>query len=254
MRIVAITQARSGSTRFPGKVLMKIGEQTLLELHLRRVLKSKKIDELILATTTSPQDAVILEIGQECQITTYRGSEKDVLDRFYRAMTGKKADYIVRLTSDCPLIDPELIDKVIDYTVKKNLDYCSNTLHPTYPDGQDIEVFRFPALEKAWTLAKLSSEREHVTPYIWKNSSYKGGRIFSSDNFEEAPSYAHLRMTVDEPRDLELIKKLVTELDGERSWLEYAEYVEKNPEVKILNQEIGRNEGYSKSINNEKNP
>lgn len=252
MRTIAITQARTGSTRFPGKVLMKLGSQSLLELHLQRILKSKKIDEVILATTTKPEDAVLADIGRRANVTTSRGSETDVLDRFYQAIVGKHADYVVRLTSDCPLIDADLIDRIIEYTVEKKLDYCSNTLDPTYPDGQDVEVFRFSALEKAWRDARLNSEREHVTPYIWKNSSYKGGTLFTSDNFADGKSFAHLRMTVDEPRDLTLVKKLVEALGTDRTWLEYAEYILKNPHVQILNQEIVRNEGYTKSINEEK--
>lgn len=232
---------------------MKVGDQSLLELHMTRILKSNKIDELILATTTNPDDDTIVEIGRRLKVRVYRGSEFDVLDRFYQAISGTRPEYIVRLTSDCPLIDPELIDKIIGYAVEKNLDYCSNTLHPTYPDGQDVEVFRVTALEEAWKTAELASEREHVTPYIWKKSTYKGGNIFSSDNFEEGKSYAHLRMTVDELSDFHLINRLVHELGNDRTWLEYAEYLEKNPGIKKLNAGIERNEGYIKSIKKEKN-
>lgn len=252
MKIIAVTQARTGSTRFPGKILTEISGQSLLELHLQRILQSRKIDELVLATTTNVEDLAVVNIGRQINVTTYCGSETDVLDRFYQAVAGKKADYIVRLTSDCPLIDPALIDRIIEYTITKNLDYCSNTLTPTYPDGQDVEVFTYQALEYAWKTATLESEREHVTPYIWKNSSYAGGSIFSSDNFQEGKSFAHLRMTVDEPRDLELIKKLINEIGINRRWLEYAEFLEMNPHLKMLNQEITRNEGYTKSINKDK--
>jgi spore coat polysaccharide biosynthesis protein SpsF len=253
MRTIAITQARTGSTRFPGKVLMKLGSQSLLELHLQRILKSKKIDEVILATTTKPEDAVLADIGRRANVATSRGSETDVLDRFYQAVVGKSADYIVRLTSDCPLIDACLIDRIIEYTLEKKLDYCSNTLDPTYPDGQDVEVFRFSALEKAWRGARLDSEREHVTPYIWKNSTFKGGDLFSSENFTEGKSFGHQRMTVDELDDLELIKSLVEIMGTDRTWLEYAEYLQENPDLMKLNKQITRNEGYTKSVRKDKN-
>src|SRR6187551_2737140 len=123
MKIVAVTQARTSSTRLPAKVLMKIGNDTLLELHLKRILKSKKIDQLVVATTTNPEDVAIADIASGLGLEFYRGDVDDVLDRFYRAVENKGADYIVRLTSDCPLIDAELIDKVIQKAIDEKLDY-----------------------------------------------------------------------------------------------------------------------------------
>jgi spore coat polysaccharide biosynthesis protein SpsF len=251
MKIVAITQARTGSSRLPGKVLMKIGAETLLGLHIARVKKSKEINELIVATTEDPSDDALAKIILEYQLQSYRGSVNDVLDRFYQASKDTNADYIVRLTSDCPLIDARLIDGVIMHAVKKNLDYCSNTLDPTYPDGQDVEVFRFSALKKAWEEAKLSSDREHVTPYIWKNSSFKGGKIFSSDNYSEGKSFGLLRMTVDEMKDFEMISNLVAALGTDKTWLDYASFIEQNKDIKSINENITRNEGYAKSLNKE---
>lgn len=251
MRIVAITQARMGSTRLPGKILKKIGHDTLLDLHIQRILKSQAITSLIVATTTDPEDDAIVDIAAKYNVHCYRGSVNDVLDRFYKCLEGQPAQYIVRLTSDCPLIDPMLIDKVVTHAVKKNVDYCSNTLEPTYPDGQDIEVFKLSSLVKAWQDATLSSEREHVTPYIWKNSTYSGGQLFTSDNYSEGKSFGHLRMTVDEPDDFHLIQKLVTNLGKDRSWLEYAEYLETNQSVRKINDRITRNEGYKSSLNKE---
>src|SRR5690606_29188359 len=161
-------------------------------------------------------------IAKSMGVKYFRGSEADVLDRFYQAVKDEKPEYVVRLTSDCPLIDSNLIDAIIQYTINKNLDYCSNTLNPGYPDGQDVEVFKFAALEKAWKEANLVSEREHVTPYIWKNSTFKKGELFSSDNFDEGFNMGHLRMTVDEQKDFNLIAHLVKALDITRPWLEYA--------------------------------
>jgi spore coat polysaccharide biosynthesis protein SpsF len=252
MRIVAVTQARMGSTRFPGKVMKRIEGSSLLELHIRRTLRSKRIDQLVVATTINEEDAAIVEAANNCNVLSFRGSVNDVLDRFYQSLEGLQPDYVVRLTSDCPLIDAALIDRVIDYTVKQELEYCSNTFEARYPDGQDIEVFQYQALVKAWRDAKLPSEREHVTPYIWKNSTYKGGTLFTSDNFCEATNYGHLRMTVDEKADFEVITALVKELGVEKTWLEYANYLDKNNEIKDVNKGIGRNEGYNHSINKEK--
>ena len=251
LRIIAITQARTGSTRLPGKVLKEVNGKSLLEIHLKRVLRSTKISGLIVATTTNEEDSAIVDIANTLGLKSSRGSVNDVLDRFYQALQGFSPDYVVRITSDCPLVDPILIDKIVQHTLDHNLDYCSNTLDPSYPDGQDVEVMKYSALQKAWHEAKLASEREHVTPYIWKNSSYKGGSLFTSDNFQEGFSYGHLRMTVDEPKDLEVIIRIITHLGFDKGWFDYAQYLEENPEIKRFNETIARNEGYNKSLKKE---
>jgi spore coat polysaccharide biosynthesis protein SpsF len=252
MRVVAITQARLGSTRLPGKILKDVNGVSLLELHLRRILQSKGIDRVIVATTVAEEDMPIAEMARQMNLGCFRGSVEDVLDRFYQALQNEHADYVVRLTSDCPLIDPILIDKVIRFAVENQLDYASNVLDPSYPDGEDIEVFRYGALERAWREATLPSEREHVTPFIWKNSSFNGGSFFKSGNFNEGYAYGHLRLTVDEPDDLDVIRNVTASLGFECSWLEYVKYIEQHADVSSLNQTIGRNEGYEKSLNKEK--
>lgn len=249
MRIIAVTQARVGSTRLPGKVMMKVGEDTLLGIHLERILKAKMLTSVTVATTVAPEDEPIVEVAKTYGVGTFRGSVEDVLDRFCQALRGQRADYVARLTSDCPLIDPVLIDKVIKHATDNDLDYCSNTLDPSYPDGQDVEVFKMSALEAAWQKAQQKSEREHVTPYIWKNSTFKGGNLFKSDNFKESYDYGHLRMTVDEAADFDLIRRLINEMGKNRSWLEYAEHLKRNELLRSLNADIGRNEGYEKSLN-----
>lgn len=247
INVLAVTQARVGSTRLPGKVLLSVDGNTLLDLHLTRVQQASKLDKLFIATTVQPEDSAIEQIAQKRNLPFYRGSVDDVLDRFYQTVKREAADYVVRLTSDCPLIDPLLIDKVVTYAVDNKLDYCSNTLDPHYPDGQDIEVFTFAALENAWRNATLSSEREHVTPYIWKNSSYKGGTLFRSDNFEEGVDFGNVRMTVDELSDFEVIKTLIEQLGSNASWMEYATYIQDHGTIRALNEKINRNEGYKKS-------
>jgi len=251
MKILAIIQARMTSTRLPGKILMEVGGKSLLEINLRRIAKARKIDKLVVATTNLPSDDKTAKLVKNLGFEVYRGDENDVLDRFYQAAMSQpdKPDYIVRLTADCPLIDAALIDKIIQHAVDNQLDYCSNTLDPHYPDGQDAEVFKTSALNRAWQEAKLPSEREHVTPYIWKNSSFKGEDLFESENYaKDGENYGHLRMTVDEPADYKLISALIDKLGTDRSWQEYAEYMEQHSEVREINQNQPRNEGFTKSL------
>ena len=154
------------------------------------------------------------------------------------------------MTSDCPLIDPRLVDDIILYVQDKDVDYGSNILVENFPDGQDVEVFKFSALESAWNNANLISDKEHVTPYIRKNSDFNGGSLFSAVNFPCHSDYSKIRMTVDEFSDLELITILINDLGADKSWEEYVEHMIKNKLTKI-NSSIIRNEGYLKSIKND---
>tara|TARA_Y100000768_G_C23990707_1_gene692517 strand:- start:2003 stop:2809 length:807 start_codon:yes stop_codon:yes gene_type:complete len=248
IKVVAISQARMNSSRFPGKILQKIDSSTLLDIHIKRILMAKKINKFILATTTNKEDDVIAKHCEDNNLLSYRGSERDVLDRFFQASKIHKCDYILRLTSDCPLIDPKLIDKIIEYCQYKELDYCSNTLSPTYPDGQDIEIIKISALKKAWKEAKKNSDREHVTPYIWRNSNYLGGEIFNSYNFEEGYDYGDLRMTVDTVEDFMLIKAVIKKMGLNCTWKEYSDYIKSNSSLYNINVNNNRNDGYIKSI------
>lgn len=248
MKIVVITQARSGSTRLPNKVLKQIKGKSLLQIHIDRIKKAKLVDEIYIATTVSDRDTVIEELAKEFKVNCYRGSENDVLDRFYQTVKNDKADYVVRLTSDCPLIDPILIDEVIEKAVALNVDYYSNGLEELYPDGQDIEVFKFKALETAWKEAKLTSEREHVTPYIKNNSTFFGKSKFTSENHGIDFNYNNVRLTVDEPADFEVMEKIIEELGTNKSWKTYADFYLTNKKVLKLNNNIIRNEGFLKSL------
>ncbi len=248
MEVLAITQARSGSTRLPNKVLKTIGNHTLLEIHLERIQKSSKIDELLVATTVDELDTRIVEIAKNNGLPFYQGSIDNVLDRFYQGAKEFQPKWVVRLTSDCPLIDANLIDAIIDYAMEKDLDYCSNTLNPTFPDGMDIEVFKFSALEKAWNEATLDSEKEHVTPYIHKNSTFNGLDLFSSSNYENNENYGNVRLTVDEPADFEVVKLVIEKLGLDKTWKEYTDFYISNKEISGLNSSAERNEGYEKSL------
>ena len=240
-----------GSTRFPGKILKKVGSYNILDIHIKRVLKSKKINSFLLATTKRKKDDDIIKFCLQKSINYFRGSEKDVLDRFYRAAKKYDCDYVIRLTSDCPLIDPKLIDKIIKYCINNNLDYCSNTLKPTYPDGQDIEIFKMNALYRAWEEAKIESDREHVTPYIWRNSTYNGEKKFKSDNFDEGFDYSNIRMTVDNSDDLKLIRHLVKYNGINCAWFDYANFINKKSNLYNINSNYVRNEGYLLSLEND---
>jgi spore coat polysaccharide biosynthesis protein SpsF (cytidylyltransferase family) len=249
MRIIAITQARSGSTRFPKKILNKINGETLLEIHINRIKKSNLIDEIIIATTENDSDNIITEIATSLNVKFFRGSEHDVLDRFYKSIKSLKPDFIVRLTSDCSLIDGNLIDEIIEEALKKSLDYYSNILFPSYPDGQDIEVIKFSALEKAWKESNLTSDREHVTPFIKNNSTFFGKDFFTSENHQYKQDYNQVRMVVDYPEDLKVIELLIEYCGLNASWLEYVNCYLEESKISSYNIQIERNEGYSKSLN-----
>lgn len=246
-KVIAVTQARYGSTRLPGKVLLTIDGISLLEVHLKRILQSKKIDKLVLATTHEEKANELIAISNTLGVQSYQGSTQDVLDRFYQAAKPYQPDWVVRLTSDCPLLDPQVIDKVIEQCIRRDVDYCSNTLQPTYPDGLDVEVFKFSALERAWQNATAASDREHVTPYIWRNSDFKGGNMFKSDNVVCETDYSSIRITVDQPEDFNLIQTLIQTLGHSRGWMDYVTYLERNAQVSAINGSIKRNEGFMSS-------
>ncbi len=247
MKIIAVTQARYGSSRLPGKVLLKIKGKTLLQLHLERAIRSKRINGLIVATTMEKESDEIVAIAEKAGCKTFRGDLNDVLDRFYQALKDMQPDYVVRITSDCPLIDPVLIDEIIDVCIKGNYDYCSNTLLPRFPDGVDVEVMKFSALEMAWKESMLPAEREHVTPFIRNHSDYFGGKLFRSYNVGNDKDYSDYRLTVDEKSDFELVSELVNAVGEECSWQEYIAYLKMHPALIGLNSNIKRNEGLMKT-------
>lgn len=244
---VIVTQARLGSTRLPGKVMLKVEGDELLRIHLDRLKKSKLAEKVLVATTTNEQDQLIADKANEWGMECYRGSEDDVLDRFYQAVKDDKPKWVVRVTSDCPLLDPKLIDAVIAFAQVNDIDYCANIIIENYPDGQDVEVFKFDALEKAWKEAKTRSDREHVTPYIRNNTDIKGGALFKGLNFPAQEDHSSIRMTVDEPRDFELMEALIKEKGTSCTWKEYVACIIES-KLYELNSSIQRNEGFYKSL------
>ena len=249
MKILIVTQARYGSTRLPGKILKKINNKTLLDIHLERLKKSLLANQVIVATTNELESKLIEEVAVNNDCGCYKGSLDDVLDRFYMAVKSHRPDYIVRVTSDCPLVDSNLIDELIKYITRNDVDYISNVLNPTYPDGFDCEVFTFQALERAWKEAVLKSDREHVTPYIWRNSTFHGGNLFKSHSYEGDKDFSNFRLCVDNAEDFKVIKKIVEAIGTEQSWEIYTKYLLNNKNIANINSHIKRNEGYQKSKN-----
>tara|TARA_Y100000766_G_C18880959_1_gene593403 strand:- start:897 stop:1655 length:759 start_codon:yes stop_codon:yes gene_type:complete len=247
-KTILVTQARMGSTRFPEKILKEVNGIPLLKIHLDRIKKCKNISDIIIATTLNDKDEIIYKKSIEWGFHSFRGSETNVLDRYYNSLKDKNVEWVVRVTSDCPLIDPELIDSIVEYTQKNQYDYVSNCLVENYPDGQDIEVFKFNVLKTAWKNAKLNSELEHVTPYIRNNAIGLGKSLFRIKNYECDKNYSMIRMTVDEPEDFKLIKFLIEKLGTKKTWLDYTEYIIRN-NLSFINEKITRNEGYLKSLN-----
>lgn len=254
MKVLAITQARYGSTRLPAKILKEVNGQTLLEIHLKRILQAKTIDKLKIATTDEEGSKFIVEVADKVGVEYFKGSVEDVLSRFYGTAEFEKPDYVIRLTSDCPLIDPNVIDGVVTFALKHpEYDYV-HTDAKSFPDGVDTEVMKFSAIEKAYKEANLKSEREHVTPYIWKNGTAEGGVIFNTYNYpnpEGEYNADDYRITIDEPEDFEVIKALIENLGIEKGWKDYIDYLLDHKELYAINSRFANNEGYAKSIAND---
>ena len=205
MNIVAIVQARQGSIRFPNKVLQKINNKSLIEILLKRLSRSKNLNKIIIATSSKNKNKELCKLVNDLGFDVYNGNESDVLKRYYDASKKSQADIIVRITADCPLIDPKLLDEIIKLFLKNDYDYISNTIVPTFPDGMDIEIMTCQAIKKAYRKSKKQFDREHVTPFIKKNKDFK------THNYVNKNDLSHFRLTVDYPEDLVLIKRLVKE-------------------------------------------
>lgn len=209
MNVVCIIQTRMGSTRLPGKVLKQICRKTVLEHVTNRLKKVKSIDKIVIATTVLEKDNVIVKESERLNIDYFRGSEENVLSRYYYAAKEYDADVVVRITSDCPLIDSKVTEDTIQFYLDNmhKYDYVSNTLERTFPRGLDTEVFSFKALEKAFNEAVSESDKEHVTPYIWNNSNK-----FKLGCYKSKTNYSELRWTLDTNEDFELINCIYEEL------------------------------------------
>lgn len=244
--VVAILQARCSSTRLPGKVLHLILGKPMLLYEISRIKQCRKIDRLVVATSLSSDDDTLASLCLSAKVDCFRGSLNDVLDRFYKCAKKYKAEHVVRLTGDCPMIDWNYIDSVIEKHLKEKNDYTSNALLPTFPDGLDVEVVKFSALEIAWKEARLPSEREHVTPFIYKNS-----QRFHLGCLQNEKDLSSLRWTVDEPEDFIFITKIYENLYVKKqnfTMQDILDFLIEHPEMERINQHFHRNEGYACSL------
>ncbi len=241
MKVVAIIQARTGSTRLPGKVLLPLADKTVLEHVIERTAKAKLIDEVIVATTMKKEDLPIVKMVANMGFRVFTGSEKDVLDRYYQCARLAEADCIVRITSDCPLVDPNIIDMVVKKHIEASADMVYNDL---YPNGFDLGTFTFDLLKRAWKEARLLSEREHVVPYMFKIAK-KIEKVICPENL------SHIRLTLDRKEDYEVLKIVFDNVYTKKrdfTFEDVMEFIRDNPEIIKINAHIQRDEGYKMSL------
>lgn len=248
---LGIIQARMGSTRLPGKIMADIAGKPLIRHVIERSQAAETMDRLVVATTQGAEDdALEAYLKDELRIPCFRGSVDDVLDRFYRCAEPYAPSIVIRVTADDPLKDPEIIDRCVGHLLEEpGLDYCSNTQRPTFPEGLDIEAFRFSALATAAKEANLASEREHVTPFIWKRPER-----FRLHNFEHEKDLSSWRWTVDKQADLDFMRAVFGVFDGRNGQFSYREVIDlldSRPDIRAINAGTVRNEGYLKSLQQE---
>jgi len=248
-KITVIIEARTGSSRLPNKVVAEIEGKPMIFYVIDRIKQIKSVEQIILATTQEENDKILTEIAKQNSIGSFVGDSIDVLDRDYQCALQNNADPIIRITGDCPLIDPDIVEEMLEFYLKNNYDYVSNRINPKYPDGLDVEIYSFNTLQMAAQNAKWSSERELVTTYITKNP--KNFKIFSYENQEDLSEY---RWTVDEQKDLEFIRKIYSIMKPKTnfSMKEIIEILSKNSELLKINAGIMRNEGHLKLYDNDK--
>ena len=242
---MAVVQARMSSRRLPGKVLADIGGRPLLA-HLIERLRRSRVDNITVATSTCDSDNAVARWCRDSGVDCFRGDLHDVLDRYYRAARRLQPEHLVRVTADCPLLDPQIVDRVVAEHLRAGWDYTSNVLPPTYPDGLDVEVFSYRCLRLAWQQARLPSEREHVTLYI----NQRPGE-FAIGNVAGAVDLSHYRWTVDEVRDLDVVREIFRALytRNPRFGLDdMVELMRRNPALARHNSCHGRNEGLQASL------
>jgi spore coat polysaccharide biosynthesis protein SpsF (cytidylyltransferase family) len=235
MNTVAIIQARVGSSRLPGKVLMDLEGATVLAHVVRRLERSLQISKVVVATTCEPADASIVAECESLQVSCFRGSEQDVMDRYYRAAHENSADTVVRVTADCPLIDSELVDETIEVFRSEHADYASNVSLRTYPRGLDTEVFTVSALDRAWSEGREPYQREHVTPYF-----YDHPQMFRIASKSGDTDYSHYRWTLDTRADLDLLRAIYRHFGGrdDFSWREVVDLMVREPQLAELNSRV----------------
>ena len=238
---VAILQARMSSSRLPGKILMEVCGKPLLQLQIERLRRCTSFDRLVVATSTMPDDSKVEELCSRLGVSCFRGALDDVLERFYQCAVLHDAAHVVRLTGDCPLADPALIDDLVRFYRCQKVDYASNARPPSLPDGLDAEIFSFAALEEAQRSAVGAHAREHVVPYIIQNP-----QLFTSANWTNPTDLSGLRWTVDEPEDFEFVRQVYEALYNDNRGFDHTDILhllEKRPELATVNTRFERNAG-----------
>jgi len=246
MKVLCIIQARMGSTRLPGKVLFKLCNKPVILHVIDRVKSSKLIDDIVVATSLNINNLPLVKTCVDNNISVYSGSEDDVLDRYYQVSKILEPMHIVRITADCPVIDPDIVDKVIKSHLEGKNDYTSNSIVDTYPDGLNVEVFTKEATEVAWKHAFLNSEREHVTPFLYKPEN--GFKIRSIINDKDL---SDKRWTLDVNEDYVLLQFIFDNLysiNNTFNMYDILDLLSRHKEIESINSMIQRNEGYQKSL------
>jgi len=233
---VIVVQARMGSTRLPGKVLRTLSEKSLLQIQIERLRAVTSVDAICVATTVRPEDNQIAHFCDEHSVHCYRGDSEDVLSRFYAVAKGFDAEVVIRITADCPFIDPHLIEKAL-FCFRNHydeLDYLTNTLHRTYPRGMDIEIMRTTALEESFHQAILPYDKEHVTPYMRSQPTNRLGNFFQKEDF------SYMRLTVDTEEDFQLIQEVYKRIQDKNCFdlEEIVRIVKKEPDLLRINAHI----------------
>ena len=243
-----IIQARTASTRFPKKILNKIDEMhTVLEFLIKQLKNSRKIDKIVIATTCSNDDEKIIELCKQLDLDFFQGDENDLVDRYYKCAKKFNFENIIRITSDCPLMDPYLIDDGISKFLEEKCDYLTNSTG-SFPHGVDFSIFKFSVLEKTWKNARLLSEKEHIIPYMEKNESNFNTIFIKNDN-----DHSKFRITLDWPDDLELLRIIVSRIDNRPILIQdVVKLLDNNLNLLKINDGHNRDEGYLKSLKNDK--
>ena len=246
MNVLGIIQARMSSTRLPGKVMKPILGKPMLARQLERTRRARSLDALMVATSVDSSDDPIEQLCASLGIDCFRGSLDDVLDRYYQAARQYRPRHVARMTADCPLIDPEIVDRVVEFYLRGGFDHAGNGVEPRFPDGLDVEILRFPILEYAWQHATRLSDREHVTLFVHRQPDR-----FRIGSYRNDVDLSHLRWTVDEPRDFVLVERIYEALYPKNpafTTADILDLLEKRPELLALNSGIDRNEGLARSL------
>ncbi len=250
-RTVAIVQARIASSRLPGKVLFELAGRPMILVMLARLQRCRTLDDIVVATGSGGENDALAAVAGEAGIAVFRGAEEDVLGRYAGAAADAGADVVVRLTADCPLIDPEVVDRVVERRAAGGLDFCTNVLPPTWPDGLDVAVFTRRTLDRAAREATRASDREHVVPWMWRHSTLFDCPDLAADNVSAEEDFAAHRWTVDEAADYRLMRALAREMGADAllaaGYRDIVSVLRARPEIAAINAGLRRDEGLARS-------